>query len=437
METKINVVSESEHELEVNLGYDEIQKEIDEAYNKERKKIDLPGFRKGKVPLPMLKKMYGELIEHQASEEIANKKFWQIVEEQKLDPISTPKMTDINLERGVKLSFKIQYEVKPQLELKNHTGNEIKKMVWTVDDNDVDREIEYLVSSNRKLEPAEEITDTNYVIVADLQKIDDAGNDVEGIKSENISIDLSDMRVSQDIKEKAVNKKAGESFEFSFHDHHEVEEEGEKKVVHEDIHYRCTVKSIQKIVLPELTDEFVQKITKNKFKNLEEWRNNIKNGLQDYYNHQSEDMYINSLLSTVVKNNDFTPPHGYVHFLLDRIIRSEEEKAKRDGNKKFDKHEAHNRLHGQAEWSAKWQIIVANIAKKENLTVEETELETLAQKEAEDTGISVEKLMKYYKDTNRTEALLEEKVIDFLKKNNDIKEVNAKETQDSTNKEGE
>jgi len=437
LETKINVISQSEHELEVSLGYDEIQTEIDEAYNKERKKIDLPGFRKGKVPLPMLKKMYGDAIEHQASEEIANKKFWQIVEEQSLNPISTPKMTDINLERGVKLSFKIQYEVKPDLELKNITGNEVKKIVWTVDDHQVDRELEYLLHKNRTLEPAEDITDTNYVITADLQKVDDAGNDVEGIRSENIQIDLSDERVTQDIKDKAQNKKIGESFDFSFHDHHETMEGEEKKIVHEDIHYRCLVKTIQKIVLPELTEEFVQKITKNKFKNLEEWRVNIKNGLQSYYDQQSEDMMLNSLLSTVVKNNEFNPPHGYVHFMLDRFVKNEEEKAKRDGNKNFDRKEAHNRLHGQAEWSAKWQIIVANIAKQENLTVEETELETLAQKEAEDTGISVEKLMKYYQDSNRAEALLEEKVIDFLKKNNDIKEVSSTEYQNSIKKEGE
>lgn len=437
METKINVISPSEHELEVSLGYDEIQADIDAAYNKERKKIELPGFRKGKVPMPMLKKMYGELIEHQASEDIANKKFWQVVSEQNLDPISTPKMTDINFERGVKLSFKIQYEVKPELELKDYTGNEIKKIVWTVGDEEVDREIEYLLRSNRTLEPAEEITDNNYVITADLQKIDDAGNDVEGIKSENLTIDLSDERVSHDIKEKAVGKKAGESFDFSFHDHREVTENEEKKVIHEDIHYRCLVKTIQKIVLPELTDEFVQKITKNKFKNLQEWRDNIKNGIQGYYDHQSEDMVMNSLLSTVVKNNDFNPPHGYVHFLLDRFVRNEEEKAKRDGNKKFDKHEAHNRLHGQAEWSAKWQIIAANIAKKENLKVEDSELETLAIKEAAETGISTDKLLKYYKDTNRAEALLEEKVIDFLKKNNDIKEVSSTEYQNSIKKEGE
>ena len=106
METKINVLNSNEHELEVNLGYDEIQPEIDLAYKKEGKSIEMRGFRKGKVPIAMIKKVYGEAIEYRASEDIANKKFWEIVHEQNLKPISTPKMTDINFERGVKLFFK-------------------------------------------------------------------------------------------------------------------------------------------------------------------------------------------------------------------------------------------------------------------------------------------------------------------------------------------
>jgi len=79
----------------------------------------------------------------------------------------------------------------------------------------------------------------------------------------------------------------------------------------------------------------------------------------------------------------------------------------------------------RAEWNAKWQIILENIAEAEGLKVEENELEELAKAEAEKTGISVAKLVKYYNDTNRIEVLLEEKVINFLKSNNKIVEVDA------------
>ncbi|MGE5353965.1 MAG: trigger factor [Acidobacteriota bacterium] len=440
METKINVVSESEHELEVVLNYDEIQPDLEKAYQEERKKIELPGFRKGKAPMAMVKRMYGDAIEYQASEKIANRVFWDIVEDQKLNPISAPKMVDLNFEKDSKLAFKIRYEVKPELDVKNYTGLEVKKIRFDVEDEQVNSEVNYLQKTNSTLEDAEKVEDKNAIITVDLQKLDKDGNPVEGIKSQDIKIDLTDERVNPQLVENAVGKKVGETFTFSFQDSHEVEEEGVKKIVNDDITYSATIKSVQKVVLPELDEEFVKKITKSKFSTPEEWKSNIQKGLQEFYDRQSDDMLVNSLLNDVVKNNDFTPPHGFVHSLLDRMVQMEQERAKQEGIKKFDAHEAHNRLHQRAEWTAKWQIIMENIAKKENIKVEESELRELAEKDAAETGISVDKLLKYYTDSNRGEILLEDKVIDFLKKNNNIKEVGAKDlnnTTEDTNKEGE
>ncbi|MCU7490014.1 MAG: trigger factor [Ignavibacteria bacterium] len=432
METKINVVSESEHELEVVLNYDEIQTDLEKAYQEERKKIEMPGFRKGKAPMALIKKMYGDAIEYQASEKIANRVFWDIVEDQKLNPISAPKMVDLNFEKDSKLAFKIRYEVKPELDVKDYTGLEVKKIRFDVEEEQVNSEVNYLQKTNSTLEDANKVEDKNAIITVDLQKMDQDGKPVEGIKSQDIKIDLTDERVNPQLVENAVGKSVGESFSFSFQDSHEVEEEGVKKIVNDDITYSAEIKSVQKVVLPQLDEEFVKKITKSKFSTPDEWKDNIKKGLQDFYNRQSEDMLVNSLLNDVVKNNDFTPPHGFVHSLLDRMVQMEQERAKQEGVKKFDAHEAHNRLHQRAEWTAKWQIIMENIARKENIKVGEAELRELAEKDAAETGISVDKLLKYYTDSNRGEILLEDKVIDFLKKNNNIKEVGAKDLNNTT-----
>ncbi|HEX2961857.1 MAG TPA: trigger factor [Ignavibacteriales bacterium] len=432
METKINVVSESEHELEVVLNYDEIQTDLEKAYQEERKKIEMPGFRKGKAPMALIKKMYGDAIEYQASEKIANRVFWDIVEDQKLNPISAPKMVDLNFEKDSKLAFKIRYEVKPELDVKDYTGLEVKKIRFDVEEEQVNSEVNYLQKTNSTLEDANKVEDKNAIITVDLQKMDQDGKPVEGIKSQDIKIDLTDERVNPQLVENAVGKSVGETFTFSFQDSHEVEEEGVKKIVNDDITYSAEIKSVQKVVLPQLDEEFVKKITKSKFSTPDEWKDNIKKGLQDFYNRQSEDMLVNSLLNDVVKNNDFTPPHGFVHSLLDRMVQMEQERAKQEGVKKFDAHEAHNRLHQRAEWTAKWQIIMENIARKENIKVGEAELRELAEKDAAETGISVDKLLKYYTDSNRGEILLEDKVIDFLKKNNNIKEVGAKDLNNTT-----
>ncbi|MCX6149761.1 MAG: trigger factor [Ignavibacteriales bacterium] len=432
METKINFISANEHELEVTLGYDEIQPEIDQSYKDESKKIEIPGFRKGKVPLSMLKKMFGDEIEYKAAEKIANKKYWEIVEEQKLKPLSTPKMTDLNFERGTKLFFKILYEVMPELELKNYTDNEISKFEWHVTDEHIDKEILSLLKTNSTKEDANIVEDQNYIITVDLQRIGADGKP-DGEMRHDLAIDLSDERVNIQIFENANGKKIDETFNFSFKDSREVEENGEKKIIEEEFNYEAKISSIKKIVLPEFNDEFVQKVSKDKFKTVEEWKENIRKGMQAYYDGQSEDIYVNSLLNTVVKNNDFEPPHGFVHKVLDNMLAIEEEKAKRDGHKHFDAKEAEKHLHKQAEWSAKWQIIIASLAKKENISVEQNELKESAEKEAAETGISVDKLLKFYNDTNKMEVLLENKIIDFLKKNNKIKIINPDDLKPKTN----
>jgi len=108
------------------------------------------------------------------------------------------------------------------------------------------------------------------------------------------------------------------------------------------------------------------------------------------------------------------------------LIESEKEEYKKY-NMPFDEKKSSEQLSGKAEWNAKWQIIMDNIIRIENIKVEDSELEELAKQEAEKTGITVQKLVKYYKDSHKDEVLLEDKVIDFLKKNTTIKELNPNE----------
>jgi len=434
LETKINVLSASEHELEANLTYEEIQTEIEQAYKEEGKKIEMPGFRKGKVPVALLKKTFGDTIEYRASEKIANKKFWEIVEEQKLNPLSTPKMVDLDFVRGSKLSFKIRYEVMPELELKDYTGNEISKFQLQVNDEMIEEEILTLRKKNSTEHDAEVVEDKFSIINVELTKSDEEGNPLAE-KGQDLNIDLSDSRVNKEIAENAISKKVGETFKFSFKDFREVEEDGNKKEIEETYNYQAKINTIKKIVLPDFDDEFVKKISKEKFTNVTDWRENIRKGIQSYYDLQSEDMHVNSLLSTVVKNNEFEPPHGYVHKILDNLVAMEEDKAKREGHKHFDANQMEKQLHKRAEWNAKWQIIVDNLIRKENISVTDDELKEAAEKEAAETGISVEKLIKFYKDSGRKETLVEQKVIDFLKNNNTVKILNPND-KTQTEKEG-
>ncbi|KAF0139533.1 MAG: trigger factor [Stygiobacter sp.] len=423
MEVKVTQPSGDQQEVEVTLTYEEIQPEIQQAYKEEAKKLTIDGFRKGKAPMGMIKKLYGESIEYKASEDISSKKFWDAVDQEGLKPISTPQLLDIDFVPGEKLSFKVRFEVKPKIELKDYTGIEVEKPIFKFEAADVDKEIDTMLKPHFTYEEVDTVADNQHKITVDLQRMDDQGMPMVGSRSENIQIDLSDEKVNPQIKENALGKKVGEEFDFVFTDEHYHGEELHK----EEFRYRADLIKVEKLTKPELTEELIKKVSRNKASNIDELKVQITKNFEDYYTKQTEEIVTNSLLDKVVKNNDFTAPQGYVKTLHQRMVDAERENAKRYKAPNFDEAAVSEYFKPRAEWNAKWQIIMEAIAEKENIKVEDSELEELANKEAEQTGITVAKLMKYYKDTNRADILVEEKVIKFLKDNAKITEIDAAE----------
>lgn len=422
METKFNNISKSEVEIEISLTYDEIKADLDSAYSEEKKNISLPGFRKGKVPNHILKKMFGDAIEYQASEKIANKKFWEIVDQENLKPISAPQLTDLDFKPNEKLNFKIVYEIIPELELKDFKGLEISKPIFKVKDEDIDKQWQALLKTKAIYESAEIVENNNYRVKVNLQRVDENGNEIENSRSENILIDLSDEKVNPEIPANIINKKIGDNFDFSFTDEHSHGDHIHK----ETFNYKGEIIAIEAIKYPEITEDLVKSITNNKFSTEIDYKENLKMNMQEYYESESENIVINSLLTKVVENNYFEAPKGYIENVYKRLIENEKEKYKQY-NMPFDENKIAEQIKSKAEWNAKWQIILDNLARIENIKVEESELEELAKQESEKTGISVQKLIKYYKDSNRDQMLLEDKVIKFLKDNAVIKDVNPEE----------
>ncbi len=412
MEQKVNELSPIEHEIEIKIDYQEILPDIEKALKEEHKKISLPGFRKGKVPMQMFKKLYGEAVEYQASEKIANKIFWEAVDSADSKPVNTPQMTDLDYKPNEYLSFKVRYEVKPKLTLKDYKELEIEKPLFEVKEEDIEKDLDNLLKAHASYEEAE-IVEEKSKIVVDLQRLDDSGQPVEGNRSENMTIDLSDERVNKEIADNSIGKKTGDRFNFNFIDEHKHGEE----VHRQEMNYEVEIKKIEKIIYPEITEELVEKISGKRAKTIDEFKTMIRANYEKYLREQSENIFTNSLLNRIVENNNFDPPRGFVDSLLERFVEAEKENAKRQ-KQQVDEKAAREYLKPRAEWTAKWQIIMETLAQTEKIQVEESELENLAKAESEKTGISVDKLLNYYKSTNRNEALLEDKVVKFLVENN-------------------
>ena len=426
MEFIVNEISQSEKEVEVTLNYDEIKNEIDDEVKKQARNIQVPGFRKGKVPKNILKQRYGNALEIEASEKVANARFWQLAKENNFRPVGQPVMTDIDFNPEKDFKFKVKYEVVPEIDVKDYKNQLIEIPDLKVKPEEVDKEIYNILRSNSSNEAAEVVgDDENYLLDVELTQLNEEGNPDEKRKPEKMQIDLSKENVHPDIKNSAKGKKVGEKFRFHFHDDRAVpNNEGKEETVTVHFDYEVLINGIQKIQLPELNEELIKKVTKDKISNEEELRKEIEKDITNYYEQRLEEYARNMLISTIIKNNDFTPPASLVDNVLSELVKSEEERLKNQGMKKVDTNYLKEYLQPSALNEVKWYQIKSEIQKKENLKVTDDELEELAKADSEKTGLPVEKLMNYYKTSNQTERMLDNKLFNFLKMNNEIKRVN-------------
>ena len=422
MKFTINDISQSEQEVGIELSYEEIKVELDAEVKKEAKKIQIPGFRKGKVPANLLKSRFGDALEYEASEKVATQQFWKVAKDNDLKPIGTPVLTDIQFNPGKDLNFKVKFEIIPVIEPKNYTGLEIKIPDYKVTDHEVEHELEHILKSNSTTEDVDVVGDGEFFIIkVDLQRINENGEPFEGSKPETLDIDLSNHRIQPEIRDNAKSKKVGESFTFSFNDERtKKNEEGAEEKISESFLYSAELKEIKKIVLPELNEELVKKITKDKVTSPEQFKEDIRKDFTNYYNQRTEEFTHRKLMSSIVGNNEFTPPASLVQNVLQELIKQEKENGKKYGMKNFDESVMKERLLPSAEFEVKWYLLKNLIQKKENLEYSEDEINDLAAKDAEKTGIAIEKLINYYKSSNIADKLVDKKLFDFLKEKNNI-----------------
>lgn len=426
MEFKVNDISQSEKEVEVSLSYDEIRNEIEAEVKKEASKIQIPGFRKGKVPKSILKQRLGDTLEIEASEKVANSRFWQLAKENNLHPIGQPVMTDLDFNIGKEFKFKVKYEVIPEIEVNDYTGQLIEVPDLNVKPDDVEKEIDNILRSNSVQEDADSVgDDINYLLDVELTRVNEDGQPAAESKPEKMQIDLSNENVHIDIKENSKGKKVGEKFKFHFHDERMVQnKDGQEEKVVEHFDYEVLILGIKKIVLPELNEELIKKVTKDRLSTEAELRSEIEKKIQNYYDQRADEFTRNRLISLIITKNDFTPPSFMVESILDEMVKSEEERLKKQGMKKVDTKYLREYLQPSALNEVKWYQLKNEIQKKENLEVMDKELEELAAKDAEKTGLPVDKLINYYKSSNQVERMLDKKLFDFLKDKNEIKKVN-------------
>ena len=420
MEVTVNSLSDVSREVEIIATAVDLAPHFEKAYQEQRKKINIRGFRKGKAPLDLIKKLYGDLIENEALNDIASELYRQAIKEKDLKPVGDPVLVDMDYKPGETFRFKIKYDVRPVIELKDYKGIEVEKPIHTVTDKEVEDELLRLRHTNATFEEVEKVTDAEHVVTADLQDMDDDSIPAAGKKSEGVRFYLADEQLEQPFKEALKSAEKGAVYPVAFEHQH-----GEHS---HKVNAQVMVKKVEKVILPALDDAFIMKVTKDKFKTVDEFRANIKTELIAYWKSQSEHQVVNAVTAEILKRHEFQVPESMVHNVLDGLREElQNEQPSRKLPDDFDVEKFNERNHEYATYQAKWALLREELLKAENITVSDEDLAKLAEEEAERIKIPKDRLISYYKSSEQIkERLIGDKLLKVLVDSAKIKEVPEK-----------
>jgi trigger factor len=421
MDVAITDINEVEKEITIHASATELLPHFDKAYQKHRAKIELKGFRKGKAPLDLVKKLHGEAIVYDSLSEIATDFYRKVISDRDIHPIGEPVLTDMQYKPGEDLSFKVKYQIKPVVVLKEYKKIPVELVKHIVTEKEIQDEILRIRRASSTAVEVDSATDENHIITTDIQEVDTAGNPIIGKKTPDVRVYLADEAVYPEIRGPLRNIARGATAKAVIM--RNVEDK--QQPTHVELH----AKKVERVNLPELDDTFVKKITRDKVGTVEEFVTGVRKDIEHYWNDRSDRKLTDDLIGEVVRRHDVTVPDSMVKGILDSML---EDLKNRYPNKKlpsdFKEDEFREQNRSYAVFQAKWFLIRERIIETEGITATDAEIEQKAEEDAPRMGIDKSRLLQFYKTSGSVrDRIVSEKLIEFLKQNAFISERSTEE----------
>lgn len=419
MEVKVTKVDDVKQEIEFEIPYGDLTPHFEKAYKKYQKKAEIPGFRKGKAPISILKRKFGEMIEQGSLEEVANDVFRDYLQENDIHPLGEGSLLDMDYQSQSLLTFKVRIEVKPEINLADYKGVEVTKTIHEIDDKVIDEEIKYLQSKHVTYEEAQKAENEEFVLTMDVFKLDETGVEIIGQSDRGVRFYLNDPQINKEFKEQLDQMTVGEERILMLQSMNPEEESKTEK-------YRVNATKIEKVVFPELNEEFFKKIyNDDAIKTMHDFRAKVKSDLEGIYKNITEQEVRNNIVNELIKLNDVPAPDALIENILDSFIEDvKNQNPKRQLPKEFDEEEYRKTKRAEAILQVKWYLIRDKIIELEKIEVADADLEPIIEADAKKYNLPVDKIRSVYeKNPDIKHRVLDDKLMKFLEDNAKIKEV--------------
>lgn len=415
--------------LTITFTEEEWQDALNKSYARTRGKYSVPGFRKGKVPKPVLETYYGKsVLFEEAFNVLYSEHYGNILEKEKdnFTAVGEPSLSVEDLTEGKGLVLGAIVPVKPEVTLEKYTGLKIKKFEYNVSDAEVKKEVEKILQSGAT---KVEVTDRACKL-GDTVNIDFSGS-VDGEKfpggtADDYNLELGSGSFIPGFEEGVAGMKIGESkdIKVKFPDDYQAENLKGKDAV-----FNIVLHKITENKLPELTDEYVK--THSQSATVEEYKKTVRERLEKNAENKGRDETENSIINEICKGAKVEIPDAMIESEIDRLVQEFSYRLMYQGLK-LDDYLKYMEL-SMADFRAQYaeqaqhrvlsQLVVDKIVKSENFTAEDKEVEAKIEEQAK----SVEKTVAEYKkgmdprqlDYIRNDIIIT-KMFDFLKANNEM-----------------
>lgn len=315
--TANNKLDTNKYELTIHIDAESFEKALEKAYKKNIKKINVPGFRRGKAPRKMVEKLYGEgVFFEDAINDIYPAALSEAIEEAKLEIVAHPEveMKEADKENGV--TFTAVCIVKPEVSVKDYKGIEVEKTVKEVTDEDVENRLKAMQDRNaRQIEVEDRPSQNGDTLVFDFEGSVD-GVPFDGGKAEKYSLELGSGQFIPGFEPQLENRNIGDEFDVNVtfpEDYHAEELKGKEAV------FKCKVHEIKAKEVPALDDEFAKDVSE--FDTLDELRADIRKKMEEQNEKEASTEVENKLIDKVIENMEAEIPNEMYESAIDDMIR--------------------------------------------------------------------------------------------------------------------
>lgn len=308
MSVQVEKLEKNMAKLTIEVAPEELEKAIEGAYQKNKGKISVPGFRKGKVPRQMIERMYGkEVFYEDAVNALIPEAYEKAVDECEEEIVSSPKIEVAQVEAGKPFIFTAEVALKPEVKLGKYKGVKVEKADTEVTDEEVDKEIDKERESNaRNIDVTDRAVKDGDIVTLDFEGFVD-GTAFEGGKGENYPLTIGSGTFIPGFEEQLVGAEIGKETEVNvtFPEDYQAEDLKGKAAV-----FKCTVKEIKEKELPALDDEFASEVSE--FETLAEYKADIRGRLEERKAKAAREAKEAAVIEEIIKDSDMEIPEAMI-----------------------------------------------------------------------------------------------------------------------------